>query len=181
MSTIRTYNEDELVGLLKSRDSSAYSYLYDHYARSLYTVIAQIVPDVSAANDVLQETFIHVWTKIDTYDPRKGRLFTWLLQIARHAAIDALRSKGYQRARSNVSLTDDHSAAGNGGSTTTNIDNIGLRKVLEKLSDENRALINLSYFKGYTHEQIAELEGMPLGTVKTKIRNALLQLREYLK
>ena len=98
---------------MKSRDSSAYSYLYDHYARSLYTVIAQIIPDVSAANDVLQETFIHVWTKIDTYDPRKGRLFTWLLQIARHAAIDALRSKGYQRARSNVSLTDDHSAAGN--------------------------------------------------------------------
>ena len=71
---------------MKSRDSSAYSYLYDHYARSLYTVIAQIVPDVSVANDVLQETFIHVWTKIDTYNPRKGRLFTWLLQIARQVA-----------------------------------------------------------------------------------------------
>ena len=169
------------MSLLKSKDNKAYSYLYDHYSGSLYTVICQMINDVEAANDVLQEVFINIWRKIDTYDSAKGRLFTWMLNIARNASIDVLRSKNYQNSLRNETLQ------ANGGKEITiamqpmNVDNIGFRKVVERLRKEHRVLIELAYFKGYTHEEIAAIEDIPLGTVKTRIRNALIQLRDYLK
>jgi len=175
-----TYNENDLVSLLKSRDSKAFSYLYDNYSGSLYTIITQIVNDVELASDVLQEVFINIWKRIETYDPDKGRLFTWMLNIARNASIDTLRSKSYQNSQKNLSMTDN-TETGIGGTAKINIDNIGFRKVLDRLKKEQRVLIDLAYFKGYTHEEIAEIENIPLGTVKTRIRNALIQLREYLK
>lgn len=181
MGTTSTYTEQELVSLLKSRDSKAFSYLYDNYSGSLYTVIAQIIDDIEVANDVLQEVFINIWRKIESYDPMKGRLFTWMLNIARNASIDTIRSKSYQNSLKNLSIAE-HSETGTGNQTElANIDNIGFRKVLERLKKEHRVLIDLAYFKGYTHEEIAHIEDIPLGTVKTRIRNALLQLREYLK
>jgi RNA polymerase sigma factor (sigma-70 family) len=169
------------VSLLKSRDSRAFSYLYDNYSGSLYTVIAQIVEDMELANDVLQEVFINIWRRIESYDPARGRLFTWMLNIARNASIDTLRSKSYQNSQKNQSIPDNSSINMGSISSTMNVDNIGFRRILERLKKEYRVLIDLAYFKGYTHEEIAEIEDIPLGTVKTRIRNALLQLREYLK
>jgi RNA polymerase sigma-70 factor (ECF subfamily) len=136
--------------------------------------------DGELANDVLQEVFVNIWRKIDQYDTGKGRLFTWMLNIARNAAIDTLRSKGYQNSRKNQSIPDNVDTVQAGGISLPGVDTIGLRKVLEKLKDEQRVLIELAYFKGYTHEEIAEMEKIPLGTVKTRIRNALIQLRGYL-
>lgn len=181
MGTTATYTELELVSLLKSRDSKAFSYLYDNYSGSLYTIIAQIVDDMEIANDILQEVFINIWRKIESYDPGKGRLFTWMLNIARNSSIDTLRSKSYQNSQKNQSLPDNGDWIRGGKIASMNIDNIGLKKVLERLKKEHRVLIDLAYFKGYTHEEIAQIEEMPLGTVKTRIRNALLQLRDYLK
>lgn len=181
MGTTTTYTENELVSLLKSRDSKAFSYLYDNYSGSLYTIIAQIVVDMEIANDVLQDVFINIWRKIESYDPMKGRLFTWMLNIARNASIDTLRSKSYLNSQKNESIPDSGNWNKEGQMASMNIDNIGFRKVLERLKKEHRVLIDLSYFKGYTHEEIAQIEDLPLGTVKTRIRNALLQLREYLK
>ena len=129
------------------------------------------------ANDVLQEVFINIWRKIESYDPVKGRLFTWMLNIARNASIDVLRSKAYQNNRNNQEISESFST----GYVTMKVDEIGLKKVLEQLKSEHRVLIELAYFKGYTHEEISEIEDIPLGTVKTRIRNALLQLREQLK
>lgn len=169
------------MSLLKSRDSRAFSYLYDNYSGSLYTVIAQIVEDMELANDVLQEVFINIWRRIESYDPARGRLFTWMLNIARNASIDTLRSKSYQNSQKNQSIPDNSSINMGSISSTMNVDNIGFRRILERLKKEYRVLIDLAYFKGYTHEEIAEIEDIPLGTVKTRIRNALLQLREYLK
>lgn len=180
MGITHTYNEKDLVLLLKSRDSRAFSYLYDNYSGSLYTIITQIVKDVELASDVLQEVFVNIWKRIESYDPDKGRLFTWMLNIARNASIDVLRSKSFQNSQKNLSISDN-SDPGTGGSAKLNIDTIGFRKVLERLKKEQRVLIDLAYFKGYTHEEIAEIEDIPLGTVKTRIRNALIQLREYLK
>ena len=180
MGITHTYNEKDLVLLLKSRDSRAFSYLYDNYSGSLYTIITQIVKDVELASDVLQEVFVNIWKRIESYDPDKGRLFTWMLNIARNASIDMLRSKSFQNSQKNLSMSDN-SNPGTGGSTKLNIDTIGFRRVLERLKKEQRVLIDLAYFKGYTHEEIAEIEDIPLGTVKTRIRNALIQLREYLK
>lgn len=180
MGTAITYTEQELISLLKSRDSKAFGYLYDHYSGALNTIILQILNDVDLANDVLQEVFVNIWRKIESYDQTKGRLFTWMLNIARNASIDMLRSKSYQNSQKNRAFPDNVDSF-KGSTAELNIDNIGLKKVLEKLREEHRTLIDLAYFKGYTHEEIAEIETIPLGTVKTRIRNALMQLREHLK
>jgi RNA polymerase sigma factor (sigma-70 family) len=180
MST--TYTEQELVAALKARDNQAFAFLYDNYAGALYSIIRQIITDNSElASDVLQEVFINIWRKIESYDQSKGRLFTWMLNVARNAAIDTLRSKSYQNSQKNQELPDNVYKGASNQTTQQNIDNIGLKKVLEKLKPEHRVLVELAYFKGFTHEEIAEMMTVPLGTVKTRIRNALLQLREYLK
>ena len=175
------YTEKELITALRERNNSAYNYLYDNYSGALYSIILQILKDKETSNDILQEVFISIWRKIDTYDANKGRLFTWMLNIARNASIDTLRSKSFQNTHKNQELSDIVSITASGQVFNLNVDNIGLRKVLEKLKVEHRSLIELAYFKGYTHEEIAQLEDIPLGTVKTRIRNALLQLREYLQ
>jgi RNA polymerase sigma-70 factor (ECF subfamily) len=177
-----TYTEQELVLALKERDNQAFSFLYDNYAGALYSIIKQIITDnAELASDVLQEVFINIWRKIESYDQTKGRLFTWMLNIARNASIDTLRSKSYQNAKKNQELPDNVYKGVANQSILPNIDNIGLKKVLEKLKPEHRVLVELAYFKGFTHEEIAEMMSIPLGTVKTRIRNALLQLREYLQ
>ena len=180
MGTVNTYTEQELVALLKSRDNKAFGYLYDHYSGALYGIINQIVADMEVANDVLQEVFINVWRRIETYDQTKGRLFTWMLNIARNASIDMLRSRGYQNTLKSQPIQDTVNADAN-VQPAMQVDNIGLKKVLSQLKPEQRVLIELAYFKGYTHEEIASIEGIPLGTVKTRIRNALIQLREFLQ
>jgi len=179
LASSETYSEQDLVIALKSRDDQAFSYLYDHYSGSLYSIILQIVKSPEIAGDVLQEVFINIWRKIESYDPLRGRLFTWMLNISRNASIDMLRSKGYINNQKNQEITDN--VYGSDQVTQTNIDGIGLTKFLEKLKPEQRVLIELAYLKGYTHEEIAQIEDIPLGTVKTRIRNALLQLRVYLK
>ena len=176
-----TYTEPELIKTLKDRNEQSFSYLYNQYSGALYSIILQIVPDQGLANDVLQEAFINIWRKIDSYDQTKGRLFTWMLNIVRNLAIDTIRSKAYQNSRKNQELPDVFSLSQDKHLTHLNIDEIGLRKVLDKLKPEHRVLIDLAYFKGYTHEEISEIEEIPLGTVKTRIRSALIQLREQLK
>src|SRR5581483_10388206 len=103
-----TYTEQELVLALKKKNNQAFAFLYDNYAGALYSIIKQIITDNSElANDVLQEVFINIWRKIETYDHTKGRLFTWMLNIARNASIDMLRSKSYQNTQKNQELPDN--------------------------------------------------------------------------
>lgn len=176
------YTEQELVRLLQERNEDAFSYLYANYSGALYSIVLQIIQQTEIANDVLQEVFVNIFRRIDTYDASKGRLFTWMLNIARNASIDTLRSKSFQNSRKNQELSENVDSDSRTISQVTqqNIDNIGVRKILENLKTEHRVLIELAYFKGYTHEEIAEIEKIPLGTVKTRIRSALIQLREYL-
>jgi RNA polymerase sigma factor (sigma-70 family) len=172
-----TYDEGQLVGLLREKDEQAFSYLYDHYAGALYGVVKQIVADGELCNDVVQEVFVSIWRKIDTYDSSKGRLFTWMLNIARNASIDKVRSKNYQQSMRQQPIDDNelsHPVVRPG------IDDFGLKKVLSKLKDEQRMLVDLSYYQGFTHEQIARALNIPLGTVKTRLRAALVQLRTML-
>jgi RNA polymerase sigma factor (sigma-70 family) len=182
LGTSITYTEQELVVALKERNDQAFGFLYDNFAGALYSIIRQIITgNDELAADVLQEVFINIWRKIESYDQTKGRLFTWMLNIARNASIDTLRSKSYQNSQKNQELPDNVYKGVANQTTQLNVDNIGLKKVLEKLKPEHRVLVELAYFKGFTHEEIAEMMAIPLGTVKTRIRNALLQLREYLK
>ncbi len=165
--------------LLKQRQESAFSYLYDHYSGSLYSVILSIVPDKDLANDILQEVFVKIWRQIETYDNTKGRLFTWMLNVARNTSIDAIRSKNYQHSLQNRELTENVYEAG--GSTETNTDKIGLRKIVQKLKEDQRVLIELSYFEGFTQDEISKILNIPLGTVKTRLRTALIQLKQVIK
>jgi RNA polymerase sigma factor (sigma-70 family) len=173
------YNEAELVNMLKQRTQSAFNYLYDNYSASLYTVILSILQEKELANDTLQEVFIKIWRQIEQYNPEKGRLFTWMVNISRNASIDILRSKDYHSQKQNRELTENvYNAA-----STVNIetDKIGLRKLISNLKDDQKILIELAYFQGYTQDEISKLLNMPLGTVKTRLRSALIQLRGLLK
>lgn len=178
MGTKQTYDELELVTALRSKDNQAFGYLYDHYSGALYNVVKQVVGDEEVSSDVLQEAFVNIWRKIDLYDESKGRLFTWMLNIARNAAIDKTRSKGFQQSSKLQPLMDGDGAY---PSVKAGIDDFGLRRVLLKLKDEQRLLIDLSYYQGFTHDQIAKALDIPLGTVKTRIRSALTQLRTLLQ
>jgi RNA polymerase sigma-70 factor (ECF subfamily) len=170
-----TYSESQLVDSLRQRNEKAFSYLYDNYSGALYGIINAVVNDLETANDVLQDVFVNIWKKIETYDATKGRLFTWMLNIARNAAIDKIRSKDFRDNKKNRPLPETVDM--NISSAGPEVRDVGLKKVISKLKDEQRVLIDLSYFQGFTHEEIARALDIPLGTVKTRIRSALLQLR----
>lgn len=174
------YSEHELVVLLNEQSNDAFNYLYDHYSGALFTIINQIVPDKDTAGDVLQEVFVNIWKKINTYDSAKGRLFTWMLNIARNAAIDKIRSKGYRDNQRNQPIIVIETG-GMEMSSNPVVNDVGLKKVLTTLNEEYRKLIDLSYFQGFTHEEIAKMLGIPLGTVKTRIRTAISQLRTMIR
>lgn len=170
-----SYSEQELVILLQQRSEKAFSYLYDNYSGALYGIINGIIADKDLANDVLQNVFVNIWRKIELYDASKGRLFTWMLNIARNASIDELRSKGYKEAQKNRPIEDGAELAT--AVTHPTVADVGLKKVLGKLKGDVRVLIDMSYFQGFTHEEISKALNIPLGTVKTRIRTALIQLR----
>ena len=181
MNSKSIYQEQDLTGLLKQHSEEAFNYLYDHYSGSLYGIINQIVTNKETANDILQEVFINIWSKIDSYDPAKGRLFTWMLNIARNAAIDKIRSKSYQDNLKNQPFPDNVHSKLNQYVVKPAVDDIGLKRIISRLNDEYRTLIELSYFQGFTHEEIAKALDVPLGTVKTRIRTALIQLRTMIR
>jgi RNA polymerase sigma-70 factor (ECF subfamily) len=176
-----TYSEQELVAMLQHRNDRAFSYLYENYSGALYGIINSIVPQKETANDVLQEVFVNIWRKIGSYDPAKGKLFTWMLNVARNAAIDKIRSKAYQDSLKNQSFPENVDTGIGSAITAPKTSDIGLKKILTKLKDEQRILIDLSYFQGFTHEEIAKALNIPLGTVKTRIRTALTLLKTMLQ
>ena len=173
------YSEPELIALLQQRYESAFSYVYQQYSGALYGIIQNIVTDTELANDVLQEVFVKIWKQIHQYDATKGRLFTWMLNIARNAAIDMVRSKGFQNNKHNDELKE--SVYEHAGTTQIATDQIGLRKVVQQLKPEQKQLVELAYFEGFTQDEIAKMLQLPLGTVKTRLRSALIQLRQMLK
>jgi len=164
--------------LLRQKRQEGFAYLYDNYSSALYSLILTIVSGREQANDVLQEVFIKVWRQIENYDENKGRLYTWMMQIARNAAIDHLRTREHKEGRKNQELTEsvyEH------GSADFNPDKIGLRQIVNNLKSEYKELVELSYFHGLTQEEISRSLNIPLGTVKTRLRTALIQLREHFR
>jgi RNA polymerase sigma-70 factor (ECF subfamily) len=175
------YTEEELVALLKSGSDKAFSIIYDSFSGALYGVINRIVNDEEQANDILQEAFVKIWKNSASYDTSRGRLFTWLLNIARNCAIDATRSKQNKDGRKNQSLDNSVKSINKTRVSAINTDHIGLKEVVEKLRPEYRQIIDLLYFGGYTQEELAKEMGIPLGTVKTRSRAALVVLRELMQ
>ena len=166
---------------MKARDEKALRILYDHYSSALYGVILRVVYDKETAEDVLQETFVKIWSYAASYDSAKGRLYTWLLNIARNTAIDKTRSKSFRNDGKVRSIEDFVYTVDKEHNSSTATDHIGLRKFVDELKSDQRELIDLLYFGGYTQSEAAEELGIPLGTVKTRIKAALTRLREILR
>lgn len=170
------YSEAELVEKLKNQDKEAFSLLYDNYSSALYGLICTIVKDDEAAQDILQDVFVKIWGNILSYKKEKGTLFTWMLNIARNTSIDTLRSKNkkyeIRTLESDVYIVDvNHN-------TTLNTDTLGVKQAVAKLKLEHKEMIDLVYFGGYTQDEISKEMNMPLGTVKTRVRAALIELRK---
>ena len=171
--------EGELLLQLRKGDRIAFDEIFNRFADPIHTYIRLRLNGSEEADDVLQEVFVKIWRQTDLYDATKGRLFTWMMNIARNASIDMLRSKNYQKSSQNRELTEN--VYEESGSMVTNTDKIGLRKLVHTLKDEQKVLVELSYFEGYTQDEISKMLNIPLGTVKTRLRAALLQLRELVK
>jgi len=176
-STIK-YQEHELLALVRQRTREGFNYLYENYSGAIYSVILTIVSDPEQASDTLQEVFVKIWKQIETYDEQKGRLYTWMVQIARNSSIDVVRSKKYQAHQQNREITESVYKVGD---NDFNPDNIGIRKAVHQLKKEHKELVDLSYFQGYTQEEMSEMLKIPLGTVKTRMRSAMMQLRKIFK
>lgn len=181
MPTVSIYSEEELVLLLQQRSEAAFNYLYQNYSGVLYGIVHKVIFDEQTAQDVLQEVFVKIWNNISQYDPAKGRIYTWMLNIARNAAIDKLRSKGEVmkgKIRTGDDIVDN---IGRTMKTEQATDTIGLRRVVGELEPQYRAIVELAYFKGYTMDEISKTLDIPLGTVKTRMRHAMQLLRAYFK
>ena len=174
-----TYNEDELVILLKQKSREAFDYLYKNYSGVLYGVIRKVVFDEQTAQDVLQDVFVKIWNNIAQFSPEKGRIYTWMINIARNAAIDKLRSKGEIMKSKTHTGEDVVYNIEQGMKTEQLTDAIGLREMVAGLKPEYQTIVNLAYFKGFTLDEIAKTLDMPLGTVKTRMRQAIKTLREH--
>lgn len=170
------YREHELVALLKSNNKCAYEYLYDHYGPPLYGIVCKILKDQTKAQDVLQDSFIKIWKNIGHYQPEKGTLFTWILNIARHTAIDLLRAdvKFESHIKWEAMQEKDLSSAAVIFPLPAAMD---VRTIVGRLPAERRQVIELVYFQGYTHEQTSIKLKLPLGTVKSRLRVAIKDLR----
>jgi RNA polymerase sigma factor (sigma-70 family) len=175
---IKTYTETALTAALKHRESEAFEYLYNNYKGALFTVVLQIIPEREIAEDVLQEAFVMAWKNIDKYDAAKGRLFTWLFNVTRNCAINTIRSKSFKTQQKNDSIDNYVTYVDEKENTVLNINQIGLRKQVHQLREDYKNVVELSYFNGYTHEEISKILTVPVGTVKTRLRNALIELRK---
>ena len=173
--------QEELLPLLLRKEERAFTQLYDMYSKSLFSVITNLVSDREEAEDVLQEVFVKIWKNIETYNQSKGRLYTWMLNIARNTAIDKLRSKGFNNSQKNLSSDNFVHLLDDSNKLTNKIDSIGLREFVNKLKPKCIQLIDLLFFKGFTQQEASEELEIPLGTVKTQNRMCMNDLRNYLK
>jgi len=169
--------EEELVASLKNGEQPALGILYDNYSAALFGVIIRIVESQENAEDVLQEVFVKIWRNISSYDRSKGKLYTWLINIARNTAIDSLRAKDHKIKSQIRSIDNSVSSINKQHSTAIHPDHIGLKALVNKMKPEHKQLIDKLYFEGYTQEEAAEELNLPLGTVKTRARAAISQLR----
>ena len=167
----------QLIRRIQQGDEAAFAELYDQYSGALYGVIYRVVGSDSLAQDVMQETFSKIWRFAKSYEASKGKPYTWMLNIARNTAIDKLRSQGYRQGRQNQPM-DSSVSDSKTHSQEFNPNVIGLREVVSKLEPKYRKMIELAYFKGYTHKEIEEELNLPLGTIKSRLRIALRELRK---
>jgi len=164
-----------LVERMRSGDESAIGQLYDRYSGIVYSVALRVLNDTGAAEDVLQEVFLQLWRNPAVFDSKRGSLGAWLAVIARNRAIDGLRKRKPETEVENVILSVDCDLE---SETARKVSIEKARAALTKVPAEQRKALELAFFQGLTHTEIAAKTGEPLGTIKTRIRAALSALRK---
>ncbi|MEM9142342.1 MAG: RNA polymerase sigma factor [Bacteroidota bacterium] len=170
-----TLLERHIVELLQERDEKAISLLYEHYGDTLYGVAFKVVRDEEMAQDVLQESFIKIWKKSDSYDSTKAKLFTWLFRITRNTAIDKLRSTS---TKTDKEIQIDVSDVYNLGVESTRPEFMDVRENLEKIEFKYQVVLEALFFHGMTQQEASEELDIPLGTIKSRLKIGLRELKK---
>lgn len=171
---------NELIHLLKLRDEKAFHRVYELYSENVFGIIHTIIRNTEISEEVTQDVFIRIWNNIDSYSEKKGRFFTWILNIARNAAIDKTRSKSFKNEKQNQTADYFVDILEEKSSFSHKIDAIGIKKYISTLEPLCKKVIHLLFFKGYTQKETSEELAIPLGTVKTRNRICIDKLREVL-
>lgn len=167
--------QKDIIQLLQKQDPDAIAKLYDMYSSAVYGIILRVVCNEELAEQAMQDTFLKIWRYGPKYDESKGKVFTWVINIARNTAIDATRNRHFRHSKKTDNLDQlIHTAS----EESIKPDLLGLNEQVNKLEEKYKVLIDLVYMKGYTHKEAAEETGMPLGTVKTRIKSAISELRK---
>ena len=176
-----TIQEAELILLqrIQEKDSSALAELMDLYGAALNGVVQRILTNPEEVEEVMQDSFVKIWNHSLTYDPAKGRLFTWMLNIARNQALDRLKSKHNKNQSKIHSIDNVVNQVDVEHKHQMSVDHIGVQQLMNKLEGDQLNLIQKVYFEGYTQQELSDELKIPLGTVKTKIRTAIIELRKY--
>lgn len=170
--------QDALILELQNGNPRAFERIYDLYSESTYGIIFSIIREEKIAEEVLQDVFLKIWEKAPSYNSEKGRFFTWILNIARNAAIDKIRSKSFKNNQQNLKADNFVNILEDKTNFAESVDSIGLKKYIDKLKPVCKKLIDYLFFRGYTQKETSEELNMPLGTVKTRNRMCIEQLRE---
>ena len=176
-------SDDRVLTLLAEARPEAMEALYDRYGGLAYSLAYRVLQDAAAAEDVVQEAFLSIWRRSDSYRPERGSLRTWLCSIVQHRALDRLRGRA-GRARTDVPLEGAHGSASVPDMWETvslEIERDHVRTALVELPADQRQTIELAYYGGYSQSEISGLLGVPLGTVKGRTRAALRRLRAVLE
>jgi RNA polymerase sigma factor (sigma-70 family) len=172
-------SEDELIDGLQNGDQSVLEELYDRYSASLYGVILRIVKKEEFAEDILQETFVRIWQNARFYNSSKGRLFTWMQRIAKNFSLDTLRSKDYRNSLQNDDISEIQMVVDRQVNSPEQSSKIGIRQLVMRLNPKYSSILNLIYFQGYTCIEAAKELNIPVGTLKTRMRTAICELRNH--
>jgi RNA polymerase sigma-70 factor, ECF subfamily len=167
----------QLVKALRSADQAAISALYDRYSSIVYSVALRVLQDTGAAEDVLQEVFMQLWRNPEAFDASRGNMAAWLAVIARNRAIDSLRRRRPENDIEDTVVSVEHDLVSETDRSRT-IEKV--RGALQAMPAPQRSAVEMAYFEGLTHSEIAGKTGEPLGTIKTRIRTGLLALRKVL-
>ena len=177
--------DDELIDLVSHGDADAVRVLYERYGRLVYGLAVQVTRDPAAAEEVCQDVFMRVWEKAGTYRADRGKVVTWLARITRNRAIDLLRSRrsrgiGLPPPDDELARLPEAASEDPGDRLWQSFREGEVRDAVASLPRDQRHALSLAFFRGLTHREIAEALGEPLGTVKTRIRDAMVKLRSSL-
>jgi RNA polymerase sigma-70 factor (ECF subfamily) len=173
--TMSTLLEKHIVELLHEGNDKAISLLYEHYGDTLYGVAFKVVRNEEIAQDVLQESFVKIWNKAHTYDPAKAKLFTWLFRITRNTAIDKIRSLSN---KTDKEIQLDVSDVYNVGKEDIRPELMDMKKQLDRIEDKYRIVLEALFFEGMTQQEASDELGIPLGTIKSRLKIGLRELKK---